>query len=175
MVGPIDERSEELRITLPEPSPAFATHVPWRFGGNSVCISGQGPQTNGGKVVEKFRGKIGSDLTLEQGQEAAPLTTLNVIAQLKDACGGDLDRVRQCVQISGLVDCVDGFTETPSVVNGGSDVIVEADGEAGQHARSAVGSQALPAAAGLVRQAGGGCARGPNGLTRWPQKKVLSR
>ena len=143
MAGRIDKRLEELGITLPEPSPPQAMYVSWRVSGNTVYISGQGPLWDG-KIADAHCGVVGRDLTLEQGQEAARITALNVLAQLKDACGGDLDRVRQCVQISGFVNCIDGFTQTPSVVNGGSEVLIQVFGDAGRHARFAVGSHALP-------------------------------
>ncbi len=143
MAGRIDKRLKELGLDLPDPSPAFASYLPWKASGNTVYISGQGPLWNG-EVLAKCCGKIGADFTIVQGREAARITALNVLAQLKQACGGDLDRVRQCVQVSGFVNCVDGFTETPSVVDGGSDLIVEVFGEAGRHARFAVGSHALP-------------------------------
>jgi enamine deaminase RidA (YjgF/YER057c/UK114 family) len=143
MTGQIEKRLEELGIALPKASPAFATYLPWRIGGNTVYISGQGPLLDG-KVLDEHCGRVGSELTIEQGQAAARLTALNVIAQLKDACGGDLDRVTSCLQISGFVNCEPGFTETPSVVNGGSNAIVEIFGNAGRHARFAVGSHALP-------------------------------
>ena len=143
MAGRIDRRLAELGIELPAPAAPLASYVPWKRSGNTVHISGQGPFRDG-RIDDKHCGRVGADLTIEQGQEAARLTALNVLAQLKEACGGDLDRVRQCVQVSGFVNCVEGFTDTPSVVNGGSDVIVEIFGEAGRHARFAVGSHALP-------------------------------
>ena len=143
MSGRIDKRLSELGITLPKAAPAFATYLPWRKGGNTVYISGQGPLLDA-KVVEEHCGRVGDDLTVEQGQAAARLTALNVIAQLKDACDGDLDRVTACLQLSGFVNCAPGFTQTPLVINGGSDVIVEIFGDAGRHARYAVGTHALP-------------------------------
>ncbi len=143
MAGRIEERLTELGISLPRAAPAFATYLPWKIGGNTVYISGQGPLIDA-KVVEEFCGRVDSELTIEQGQAAARLTALNVIAQLKDACGGDLDRVASCLLLSGFVNCDPGFTQTPRVINGGSDVIVEIFGDAGRHARYAVGSPGLP-------------------------------
>ncbi|MCY3830479.1 MAG: RidA family protein [Rhodospirillaceae bacterium] len=140
----IDRRLRELGIVLPAPAPAFASYLPWKISGKAVYISGQGPLVDG-RIEEKFCGRVGSDLTVEEGQAAARLTALNVLAQLKDACGGDLDRVAGCIQLMGFVNCDPGFTQTPTVINGGSDVIVAVFGENGRHARYAIGSHALPA------------------------------
>jgi len=144
MADRIDRRLREFGIVLPAPAPAFASYLPWRMSGNTVYISGQGPLVDG-RIEERFCGRIGSDLSIEDGQAAARLTALNVLAQLKDACGGDLDRVAGCIQLMGFVNCDPGFTQTPTVINGGSDAIVEVFGEAGRHARYAIGSHALPA------------------------------
>ena len=143
MSGRIDRRLDELGIVLPKAAPAFATYLPWKIGGNTVYISGQGPLADA-KVVDEYCGRVGADLTVEQGQAAARLTALNVIAQLRDACDGDLDRVTSCLLVSGFVNCEPGFTQTPLVINGGSDAIVDIFGDAGRHARYAVGSPGLP-------------------------------
>lgn len=143
MSGKIEQRLAELGITLPEASPAFATYLPWKVSRGMAYISGQGPLQDG-KIVPEFCGVVGDDMSVEKAQEAARLTALNVVAQLKGACEGDLDRVTGCVQVMGFVNCAAGFTETPRVVNGGSDVIVEIFGDIGRHARFAVGSHALP-------------------------------
>ena len=144
MAGRIEKRIEELGLRLPSASPAFASYVPWKVGRGMVYISGQGPLTDG-KIEPEFCGVVGADMPVERAQAAARLTALNVVAQLKAACDGDLDRVTGCVQVMGFVNAVPGYTETPTIVNGGSDVIVEIFGEAGKHTRYAVGSQALPA------------------------------
>jgi enamine deaminase RidA (YjgF/YER057c/UK114 family) len=141
MAGRIDARLTELGITLPKAAPPVANYVPWVITGNLVFISGQGPMGPGG--VE-FRGKLGRDLEAEEGQKAARLTALNVIAQLREAVGGDLDRVKRCVKLLGFVNSTPEFNQQPAVINGASDIIVEIFGEAGRHARSAVSAPSLP-------------------------------
>ena len=143
MARRIEKRLAELGVALPPPTPPFNSYVPWVKTGNLVFISGQGPFV-GGKIPPQYKGRVGPDLPLERAQEAARVTALSVLAQLKDACGGDLDRVLRCVQLQGFVNCEPGYTETPRVVNGGSDLIVSVFGEAGRHSRFAVGSHALP-------------------------------
>jgi enamine deaminase RidA (YjgF/YER057c/UK114 family) len=92
----------------------------------------------------KRRGRLGAEVSVEDGRAIARICALNVLAQAKAACGGDLDRVKRCLKVVGFVACVDGFDRQPEVVNGASDLFVEALGEAGRHARSAVGTNALP-------------------------------
>lgn len=141
MSGKIDARLTELGITLPPaPAPA-ANYVPYVVTGNLVFISGQVAVAPG----EKHLGKLGSELTVEQGQKAARACALNILAQLREACGGDLDRVRRCVKLGGFVNCVPNFADMPKVVNGASDLMVEVFGDAGRHARFAVGAPNLPA------------------------------
>lgn len=141
MAGRIDARLNELGITLPKAAAPVANYVPWVVTGHLVFISGQGPMGPNG--VE-FRGKLGRDLEAEEGKKAARLTALNVIAQLKEAVGGDLDRVKRCVKLLGFVNSTPDFNQQPTVINGASDVIVEIFGEAGRHARSAVSAPSLP-------------------------------
>lgn len=143
MAGRIAKRLEDLGIALPAPVPPFNSYVPWVKTGNLVFISGQGPFVDG-VIPAHFKGRVPDEVPLERAQEAARVTALGLLAQLKAACGGDLDRVRRCVQLLGYVNAVPGFTETPRVVNGGSDLIVAVFGEAGRHSRVAVGSPALP-------------------------------
>lgn len=141
MSGKIDARLTELGITLPPaPAPA-ANYVPYVVTGNLVFISGQVAVAPG----EKHLGKLGSELTVEQGQKAARACALNILAQLREACGGNLDRVRRCVKLGGFVNCVPNFADMPKVVNGASDLMVEVFGDAGRHARFAVGAPNLPA------------------------------
>jgi enamine deaminase RidA (YjgF/YER057c/UK114 family) len=143
MAGRIEKRLEELGIALPAPVPPFNSYVPWVQTGNLVFISGQGPFVDG-VVPARFKGRVPDEISMALAQEAARVTALSVLAQLKAACGGDLDRVVRCVQLLGYVNAVPGFTETPRAVNGGSDLVVAVFGEAGRHSRVAVGSQALP-------------------------------
>lgn len=143
MTGRIEKRLAELGIVLPPPTPAFNSYVPWVRTGNLVFISGQGPFVDG-KIPPRYCGRVPTERTIEEAQEAARVTALSVLAQLKHACAGDLDRVVRCVQLQGFVNCKPGYTETPRVVNGGSDLIVAVFGDAGKHSRFAVGSHALP-------------------------------
>ncbi|MDF3075901.1 MAG: RidA family protein [Alphaproteobacteria bacterium] len=141
MTGRIDARLTELNISLPAASAPAANYVPVVIAGNLAFVSGQVPVLQG---EFKYLGKVGVELNVEQGQQAARLCALNVIAQLKLALGGDLDRVRRCVKVGGFVNCESGFGEQPKVINGASDLFVQVFGDAGRHARFAVGTNALP-------------------------------
>jgi enamine deaminase RidA (YjgF/YER057c/UK114 family) len=142
MAGEIDARLQELGIELPQAAAAVANYVPYVVTGNLVFVSGQVTIENG---EFKYQGKLGSDLSAEQGQEAARLCALNIIAQLKEACGGDLDRVRRIVKLGGFVNSTPDFKDQPKVINGASDLMVEVFGDKGRHARAAVSAGALPA------------------------------
>jgi len=109
--------------------------------GNLAFLSGQVTAWNG---EFKFRGKLGRDFTIEQGQEAARICALNLIAQLKAALGGDLDRVKRCVRLGVFVNSMPDFTDQPKVGNGASDLFVQIFGDAGKHARTAIGTNVLP-------------------------------
>lgn len=141
MAGRIDARLKELGIDLPKAAAPVANYVPWVVSGRLVFISGQGPMGPSGIA---FKGKLGRDLETNEGQKAARLTALNVVAQLKEAVGGDLDRVKRCVKILGFVNSTPEFNQQPAVINGASDAIVEIFGDAGRHARSAVSAPSLP-------------------------------
>jgi enamine deaminase RidA (YjgF/YER057c/UK114 family) len=136
----IEARFAELQITLPTPPAPVASYVPFVRTGALVHISGQVSIDASGGI----KGKLGAPLTLEQGQAAARLCGLNLLAQLKAACGGDLDRVVRVVKLGGFVNVAPDFDPIPAVVNGCSDLMVEVLGEAGKHARSAVGVANLP-------------------------------
>lgn len=141
MAGTIDARLAELGITIPDaPAPA-ANYVPYVVSGKTVYVAGQVPLVDG-----KFEGvgKVGRDLTVEQAKGIARICALNLIAQAKAAAGGDLDRIARVIKLGGFVNCVDTFTQQPEVVNGASDLMVEVFGDAGRHARFAVGTNALP-------------------------------
>jgi enamine deaminase RidA (YjgF/YER057c/UK114 family) len=137
MSGKIERRLAELNITLPEPPAPVASYVPFVVSGNLVFTSGQIPDL-------KYTGKLGAEISLENGQAAAQLCAINVIAQLKAACEGDLERVRRCVKVTVFVNAAPDFTRHPEVANGASDLFVAVFGEAGRHARSAVGAGSLP-------------------------------
>ena len=141
-MGRIEARLKELNLELPaDRLVPRANAVHWRKSGNQVHVSGQGPFWGGKFVVT---GRLGKDLTVDQGKEAAKIAALNIFAHLRDACDGDLDRVISCVMIQGYVRCTDEFAETPLVINGASDLIVAVLGESGRHARYAIGVNALP-------------------------------
>ncbi len=141
MTGIIDARLKELGITLPEPPAPVASYVPYVVSGNLVFISGQVTLAEGGL---KYVGTVGKDLSLEDGQAAAKLCAINLLAQLKGACGGNLDRVKRCVKLGVFVNAVPGFAQQPEVANGASDLMLEVFGDAGRHARAAVGAGSLP-------------------------------
>jgi enamine deaminase RidA (YjgF/YER057c/UK114 family) len=132
----IESRLAERGIVLPEaPAPA-ANYVPYVVSGGLVFVSGQ--------ISRDVTGRLGDGLGIEDGRAAARACALALIAQLRAACGGDLERVRRVVKLNGYVQCTPGFTDHPQVVNGASDLMVEVFGEAGRHARAAVGVAALP-------------------------------
>jgi enamine deaminase RidA (YjgF/YER057c/UK114 family) len=139
MTTPLD-RLAALGVTLPEPIAPVANYVPFVRTGRLVHVSGQvSIDASGG-----LRGVVGEDLDLEAGQRAARLCAINLIAQFRAACEGDLSRVARVVKLGGFVQAGPGFFDIPRVVNGCSDLMVEVFGEAGRHARSAVGVYRLP-------------------------------
>ena len=137
----IEQRLQELAMTLPEPPKPVASYVPFTISGKLVTISGQIPI---GPDGPRYIGKLGEDITVEDGKAAAQLCALNLVAQLKAACGGDLDKARRCLRLGVFVNAASGFTQHPEVANGASDFIVQLMGEAGRHARAAVGASSLP-------------------------------
>jgi len=142
MAGTIDAKLAELGITLPTPAAPLANYIGFNQVGSLVIVSGQIPLVEG-KVA--ITGKLGAGVTVEQGQQAARLCFINLIAQVKLACGGDLDRVKQVVRLGGFVACTPDFTQQPQVINGASDLAVAVFGDKGKHARAAVGCPSLPA------------------------------
>ena len=136
----VEERLSELGLTLPQPNPPVANYVPFVRVGDLVHISGQVSVDAGGGI----RGTVGEEVDMETAKAAARLCGVNLIAQMKAACDGDLDRVVRVVKLGGFVQAGANFLEIPQVVNGASDLMVEAFGDAGKHARSAVGVYRLP-------------------------------
>lgn len=141
MSGKIDARLKELGIELPQASAPVANYVPYTIAGNLVLVSGQ-VTLWGGKV--EYIGKLGREIGIEDGQKAARLCALNILTHLKNACGGDLDRVKRVVRLGGFVNCTPEFIDQPQVVNGASNLMAEVFGDAGRHARAAVGVASLP-------------------------------
>lgn len=141
MTGKIDARLKELGLEIPTPAAPAANYVPFVVSGRLVFLAGQITLWNG---ELKHVGKLGDGLSLKQGQEAARICALNLIAQAKAACGGDLDRVVRWVKINGYVNSAPDFAEQPKVMNGASDLLVEVFGDKGRHARAAVGVSSLP-------------------------------
>jgi len=141
MSGRIDARLKELGLELPAPSTPGANYVPFVRSGMLVFVTGQLSQWNGER---RFVGKLGHEWTVDEGRQAARLCALNLIAHLKTAAGGDLDRVRRCVRLAGYVNSTPDFLAQSQVMNGASDVFVDVFGDAGRHARMAVGVAVLP-------------------------------
>jgi enamine deaminase RidA (YjgF/YER057c/UK114 family) len=146
----IDQLLASLNIILPTPPLAVANYVPYVIEGNRVIISGQLP-VNDGQVT--FKGKIGHEVSLEEGQMAARLCAINILTQLKVACEGDLGRVQRCLRLGGFVNCNPDFVDHAKVINGASDLMVEVFGENGRHARAAIGVSSLPLGAAVEVEA----------------------
>ena len=136
----IESRLKELGVTLPTPPMPVASYVPCTISGNIVFVSGQIPIADG---AIKYVGKLGVDVPLEAGQAAAQLCAINLLAQLKAAIG-DLDRVTRCMKLGVFVNAAPEYTQQPEVANGASDLIAAVFGDAGKHARAAVGVGSLP-------------------------------
>jgi len=140
MPGIVDEKLRELGITLPPaPAPA-ANYAPYAMSGGFLFIAGQLPKNESGAVIE---GKLGDTVSIEEGQRAARVCTLNILAQAQAALG-NLDRITLCLRLNGFVNSLPDFTQQPTVINGASDLIGEVLGTAGVHSRIAVGVASLP-------------------------------
>jgi enamine deaminase RidA (YjgF/YER057c/UK114 family) len=136
-----DENIKNLGLNIPELPKALANYVPFKIVGKTMYISGQAPVRNG-KMI--YKGKVGSDITIEEGIEAAKLCVINIIAAVKTGLEGDWNKLDSFVKLTGFVNCQDSFTDQPKIINGASDMLVEIFGDQGRHARVAVGSNALP-------------------------------
>jgi len=137
----IDSRLKELGITLARPPKPVASYVPFTVSGNQVFVSGQVPISDG---ALKYVGKLGVDFSVEVGQAAAQLCAINILSVLREACGGNLDRVVRCLKVNVFVNATPDYDKQPEVANGASDLFVAVFGDAGRHARAAVGMGSLP-------------------------------
>jgi len=137
-----EEKIAKLGLTLPTPAAPVANYVSYVTSGNLVFISGQISKIGDTEV----KGRLGEGMSVEEGQKAAQLSALNLIAQMKHACGGDLSRVKRVVKLGGFVQATTDATQAniPAVINGCSDLMVEVFGDAGRHARFAVSAPSLP-------------------------------
>ncbi len=141
MAGRITARLAELGITLPTPATPVANYVPYVLSGDLLVVSGQIPMDSG---EVRHTGKLGRDVDLATGVAAARLCFVNLLAQVRAACGGDLDRVAQVIRLGGFIASTPEFHDHAAVMNGASDLAVDVFGEAGRHARSTIGVPALP-------------------------------
>lgn len=140
-MGRIDTRLAELGLVLPTPSVPAAAYIPWQRVGDLVFVAGQIPVRDGER---QFIGKVGREFSIQDAQEAARLVVLNILAHVRSACDGDLDRVARIVRLGVFVNCTPEFVHHPQVANGASDVLVALFGDAGRHTRAAVGAPSLP-------------------------------
>ena len=140
MSSAIHSRLKELGIVLPQPAAPAANYVPFVLSHNTLYISGQLPSKDG----VMMKGCLGRDVSVEQGQEAARLCAINLLAQANAALGGKLEKIVRCLKLGGFVASSPEFFDQPKVVNGASDLMVAVLGDAGRHARAAVGVAALP-------------------------------
>jgi enamine deaminase RidA (YjgF/YER057c/UK114 family) len=132
---------QALSIDLPEAASPAANYIPYVITGNLIFVSGQLPFMNG---ALSGVGKVGRDLTVEEAREIARICGLNLIAQARAACGGDLDRIARVVKVGGFVNAVEDFDQHPEIINGCSDLMVEVFEDKGRHSRFAVGAGSLP-------------------------------
>ena len=136
-----EEKIKELKIVLPEAKAPVGSYIATKKVGNLLFISGQISINSNGELI---KGKIGKDLSLEDGYNAAKNCGLSIISQVKKACDGDLSKVKSCIKLTGFVNSTDNFIDQPKIINGASDLIASVFGEAGMHTRAAVSTNSLP-------------------------------
>ena len=136
-----EKKIQELKIQLPEAKPPVGSYVATKIVGNLLFISGQISIAENGELI---KGKIGKDLSTEQGYDAAKRCGLSIVAQAKVACNGDLSKIKSCIKLTGFVNSTEDFTEQPKLINGASDLIASIFGEVGMHTRAAVSTNSLP-------------------------------
>ena len=150
MDSAIEQKLAQMGHALPQAAAPAANYVPFTMSGKLILVSGQLPIRDG---TVAYQGRLGDGISLEDGQAAAALCALNLLAQAKNARGGDLHQLKRCLKLGGFVACTPDFADHPKVINGASDLIAEAMGEAGQHARFAVGASSLPLGASVEVEA----------------------
>ena len=136
-----EKKIKELDIKLTESKPPVGSYVATKIVGNLLYISGQISISENGELI---KGKVGKDLSVDDGYKAAERCGLSIISQAKVACHGDLSKIKSCVKLTGFVNSTDNFTDQPKVINGASDLIASVFGEAGMHTRAAVSTNSLP-------------------------------
>ncbi len=146
----IEDNLKKLNIHLPKAPDPVGSYVAAKIAGNLIYISGQVSFDNNGKLI---KGKVGQELNLEQAKEAARFCGLNILSQLKKICGGDLEKVKGCIKITGFVNSIDTFVDQPKVINGVSDLISNVFEDKGKHARAAVSVNSLPLGAAVEVEA----------------------
>ena len=146
----IEENLKSLNIKLPEAPKPVGSYDAYKKVGKLIFVSGQVSFRNDGILI---KGKVGSDLTLEQGQDAAKACAINILSQIKSACDGDLEKVKNCIKITGFVNSIDSFIEQPKIINAASELLVKIFGEKGMHSRAAVSVNSLPLGASVEIEA----------------------
>tara|TARA_B100000902_G_scaffold264912_1_gene251027 strand:+ start:505 stop:966 length:462 start_codon:yes stop_codon:yes gene_type:complete len=136
-----ENKIKELKINLPEAKEPVGSYVATKIVSNLLYISGQISISENGQLI---KGKVGKDLSIDEGYKAAERCGLSIISQAKVACNGDLSKIKSCVKLTGFVNSTDNFTDQPKVINGASDLIASVFGDAGTHTRAAVSTNSLP-------------------------------
>ena len=136
-----EEKINELKIKLPEAKAPVGSYVATKITGKMLFISGQISISENGELI---KGKVGKDLTTDQAYQAAKRCGLSIVSQVKEACGGDLSKIKSCIKLTGFVNSTDDFIEQPKVINGASDLVASIFGDAGMHTRAAVSTNSLP-------------------------------
>ena len=136
-----EEKINDLKIKLPEAKAPVGSYVATKITGKMLFISGQISISENGELI---KGKVGKDLTTDQAYQAAKRCGLSIVSQVKEACGGDLSKIKSCIKLTGFVNSTDDFIEQPKVINGASDLVASIFGDAGMHTRAAVSTNSLP-------------------------------
>ena len=136
-----EEKINELKIVLPDAKAPVGAYVATKIAGKMLFISGQISIDENGELI---KGKIGKNLSTDDGYQAAKRCGLSIVSQVKNACGGDLSKIKSCVKLTGFVNSTDDFIEQPKVINGASDIVASIFGDAGMHTRAAVSTNSLP-------------------------------